>query len=463
MKERLSKLRYNITESRRVHVTKYYLFLLRVVVLVLLLPMSTLAVEDHEHHTTEEFTPIERDPNEKSELQELIDATPENGILKLEGRTYRGSIEITKPITIEGTDDTAVKSLNVVFTLTNTNDVKLRNLALEANTLAIYAQNVDTLTLENVSITNTPAAINISKSRNISLKNIDIIGMEGHFAQKKNAVALFDAENVQLHNLRIHNMLDAIYVERVQHLEVLNSVVTGSRYGFHVMYSDYISFQHNTVTNNMTGLMIMIAKDVQLRNNIIEQHNTLNSIGTYLYDVEQVVFKHNDVRDNTLAFDLQNARETVISDNAFSTNGTVLQLQKSGTADVHSNTFLANILTARADAESFALRKNAYDDFNGYDFNNDAYGDTPYIASNAFGQWMVQKPVYQYYMGSPAVTVLNTLETAVVGDEKSLIIDDEPRILQSDIELAWQPSWGMFGGLLALLGGMLFSIRRWLM
>ncbi|WP_066461739.1 right-handed parallel beta-helix repeat-containing protein [Caryophanon latum] len=435
-----------------------------VVLLSFVLPMHTYAANDHEdHHTTEEFTPIERDPNEKSELQELIDATPANGVLKLEDRTYRGSMSITRPITIEGTDDTAVKSLNVVFTIENTENVTLRNLHLEANVLALYASKINNLTLENVTIASSPAAIHINKSQNVSLNNLDIIGMEGHFAKKENAVALFDVNKATLTNMSIQNMLDAIYVERVQHLTAHDNVVSGNRYGFHVMYSDYISFSNNTITNNMTGLMIMIAKDVQLRENMIEQHNDLNSIGTYLYDVEDVAFKNNTVRENTMAFDLQNARNTVISDNVFSTNGTVLQLKKSGTADVHSNMFYANILTARADAESFALRKNSYDDFSGYDFDEDGYGDTPYIASNAFGQWMVQKPVYQYYMGSPAVTVLNTIETAVTGNAKSLIIDEHPQIIQNEVALTWQPQWVLFGTLLTTLAGLFWTIRRWFM
>lgn len=435
-----------------------------VMLLSFVLPLHTYAANDHEdHHTTEEFTPIERDPNEKSELQELIDATPANGVLKLEGRTYRGSMSITKPITIEGTDDTAVKSLNVVFTIENTENVTLRNLHLEANVLALYASKIKNLTLENVTISSSPAAIHINKSENVSLNEIDIIGMEGHFAKKENAVALFDVNYVTLTNMSIQNMLDAIYVERVQHLTAHDNDVSGNRYGFHVMYSDYIAFTNNTITNNMTGLMIMIAKDVQLRENVIEQHNDLNSLGTYLYDVEDVAFKHNTVRENTMAFDLQNARNTVISDNVFSTNGTVLQLKKSGTADVHSNMFYANILTARADAESFALRKNSYDDFSGYDFDEDGYGDTPYIASNAFGQWMVQKPVYQYYMGSPAVTVLNTIETAVTGNAKSLIIDEHPQIIQNEVALTWQPQWVLFGTLLATLAGLFWTIRRWFM
>ncbi|MEE1131076.1 MAG: NosD domain-containing protein, partial [Caryophanon sp.] len=417
-----------------------------VVLLSLVLPMHTYAVDDHkDHQLAEEFTPIERDPNEKSELQELIDATAANGVLKLEDRTYRGSMSIAKPITIEGSDNTAVKSLNVVFTIENTENVTLRNLHLEANVLALYASKIKNLTLENVTILSSPAAIHINKSENVSLNEISITGMEGHFAKKENAVALFDVNHVTLTNMSIQNMLDAIYVERVKYLTAHDNDVSGNRYGFHVMYSDYIAFTNNAITNNMTGLMIMIAKDVQLRENVIEQHNDLNSIGTYLYDVEDVAFKHNTVRENTMAFDLQNARNTVISDNVFSTNGTVLQLKKSGTADVHSNMFYANILTARADAESFNLHKNSYDDFSGYDFDEDGYGDTPYIASNAFGQWMVQKPVYQYYMGSPAVTVLNTIETAVTGNAKSLIIDEHPQIIQNEVELTWQPQWALLG------------------
>src|SRR5690625_3075948 len=45
---------------------------------------------------------------EEGSLQQLIDDTPANGELKLEGKVYKGNIDITKPITIIGQKGTEI-------------------------------------------------------------------------------------------------------------------------------------------------------------------------------------------------------------------------------------------------------------------------------------------------------------------------------------------------------------------
>src|SRR5690625_2101489 len=46
--------------------------------------------------------------DQEESLQTLIDDTPANGELKLEGKVYKGNINITKPITIIGQEGTEI-------------------------------------------------------------------------------------------------------------------------------------------------------------------------------------------------------------------------------------------------------------------------------------------------------------------------------------------------------------------
>lgn len=430
-------------------------------VILLAFPNVGVASSGHEHHSTPKYKPVKRDTNVKTELQLLIDATPANGILKLKGKTYRGSIVISKPITIEGSENTVIKSLNTIFTVTNTSDVTIRNVTLEADELAIYASNVNNLHLEQLSIKETPAAIQIMKSQQIKINRLNIEGDQGHFAQKKNAIAIHQAQKITISNTNINNMLDGIYLEQIEDVNAFQNKVSGSRYAYHVMYGNDLNFSDNIASQNMTGFMIMVAKHVHISNNQIKEHNQLNSLGSYFYDVQHVIFAENQVEENTIALDILNTNNLEIINNIFSTNGTVLQVRRSETTVVKKNRFFSNILTARADQYNFILERNMYDDFNGYDFNQDGIGDTSYIASNSFGQWMVKKPVYQYYMGSPAVSVLNTLETTVQGNGKSLIIDDLPIMNQTEKVLKWNPKWTQFLICIALLGSIGLGLRRW--
>ena len=56
------------------------------------------------------------------------------------------------------------------------------------------------------------------------------------------------------------------------------------------------------------------------------------------------------------------------------------------------------------------LIENYYDDYSGIDLNDDGIGDESYVALQSFGQWMVGKPVYQYYVESPSVVLLNEID-----------------------------------------------------
>lgn len=69
----------------------------------------------------------------------------------------------------------------------------------------------------------------------------------------------------------------------------------------------------------------------------------------------------------------------------------MLQVKHSPDFAVTDNQFYGNILTVRSDKERLQLANNFYDDYSGHDYDGDGIGDTPYIATNSFGQWMVKK------------------------------------------------------------------------
>lgn len=427
-------------------------------VLTFALPVSAM---QHDHGDMPVFKPIVIDPNKKSELQQLINETPAGGVLQLEDKVYRGVIQITKPITIRGQAGTEIYSLSTIFSITDTEDVTLEQLTLKADELAVIAKNVRNLTFRDVRIEDANGGIQIFSSDNVRFEGLEIDGPSGHFSTKQNAVAIYESTGIYMHNNNIRDVLDGFYLESVQGIRGSGNTITSSRYGFHMMYSDDSVFTDNSVNNNMTGFMIMIAKNVELTNNIIERQRALNSLGVYLYDVEKVLFSHNHLAENTTAMDIQQARELVVANNTFTTNGTVLQVKRSETALVTNNDFAANILTARTDTKGVQLMQNTYDDYSGYDFDGNGIGDTPHIASNAFGQWMVKKPVYQYFMESPSVVTLNMLETAVTDNKKQLVTDEEPLMKEPEQTLKWsvQPVQLTISG--AVLVGLLMLRRKW--
>lgn len=71
-------------------------------------------------------------------------------------------------------------------------------------------------------------------------------------------------------------------------------------------------------------------------------------------------------------------------------------------------------------------------------------GDTAYIATNSFGQWMVRKPVYQYFIESPSVVVLNMMDTEVTDDQSSIVTDEQPKVVKNPININFELSGMQF-------------------
>lgn len=425
--------------------------------MVTCLPTQTFA---HTHHH-EEPLPAKKNyiTGEKSKLQKLIDATEPGGTLQLEGKTYRGSILINKPITIKGAAGTKINSLETTFTIMDTNNVVLEGLSLQGENVAVVASNVNTLTFKNIEVEESMTGIQITDSKDVTFENLTITGSKGHFSKKGHAIAIYNSKNVYAYNCDISSVMDGFYVEKVNNISLINNHVVNGRYAVHMMYSDNVSLKQNKLTNNMTGFMIMVANNVAVSNNIIEKNNSLNSLGVYTYDVDKLNFNNNELTENTVAMDIQNTRNMVIHNNLFSTNGTVIQVKRSGTLTIQDNEFYGNILSIRTDKDGASLQHNFYDDYTGKDYDGDGIGDTNYIATNSFGQWMVRKPVYQYFIESPSVVTLNMMDTEVTDGNELIIVDEEPVVIEKTYYAGFSINWWqLFGSGIVLIA--MFIVRR---
>lgn len=435
-----------------------HIWLLFLCIALFAVPFQAFA---HNHH---EEAPIpSQKPHiktgEKSALQKLIDATEPGGTLVLEKRSYRGSISISKPITIKGVEGTRIASLKTALIITNTENVVIEDVVLQAEDVGIFATDINKLTLKNIKIEQGTAGIQISNGTNITFDNIAISGQDGHFSTKGHAIAIFNSANVQATKCDISSVMDGFYIEHVDNISLTENRITDGRYAVHMMYSDNVTLEHNDVKANMTGFMIMVANHVSIMNNMVEKNNSLNSLGVYTYDVEKVDFSNNALNENTVAMSIENTRNMVIKNNSFSANGTVIQAKRSGTLSIQDNEFYGNILSVRTDNEGVTLHHNYYDDYTGKDYDGDGIGDTHYIATNSFGQWMVRKPVYQYFIESPSVVTLNMMDTEVIDSNSLVIIDEQPIVMKKNMNTNFSMNgWQFIGSIVVLL--VMIIVRR---
>ncbi len=408
------------------------------------------------------FIPFEQQSLAAENLQQLIDEASPNSTLQLQNKTYSGPITITKPLTIIGDERTKIQSKTTGITIQNTENVVLKSLQFKTKKEPIIVEESESVELKNLQLKIDEAAMQLKNVKNSTIADIQIEGIQDvHFSKKPNGINVFDSSNIHVERVSIDNIQDGIYFEQVENVNVSHTHVKGGRYGLHFMYGKQIELMNNTVQHNVTGFTIMVVTDVLVQNNVIEKQLALNSNGIYFYDIEGATVSNNVIKENTVGTVWNDVRDTTFTENIFQSNGTVIEGAKSPTVLVQNNQFLGNILTARSDKNGFMLQQNHYDDYTGYDFNNDGYGDTPYQSYTSFGQWMVRKPVYQYYVEAPSVVLLNTLDKQMPTSAKNILVDTSPVMQIEEQTTQREINWLQLIGGAAAIFLLLFIWRKY--
>jgi len=363
------------------------------------------------------------------DIQEAINAASPGEVIHIPAGRYQGNFIVTKPLTLLGEDGTEVISKNNEPTLRieNTATISIGNLKLSGKSKAIVASNVDGLELSNMQIKDAHTGVHIQRSNNIHIHDIHVTGSEGHYAEKGNGIAIYKSEDILIENNLIEQMQDGIYVEEVNSIVVQHNNVTRSRYATHFMYTSDAKAFFNNYLSNVTGFMVMMTTDIFLENNTVENHSDYNGYGMLLYDVQRASIAKNIIKNNRTGLALQKSSMIQIDTNDFQMNQTAVEGTKvSDNTKASHNSFTGNILTARSDQLGFQLNSNYYDDYTGIDIEGNGYGDVPYVAMSSFGQWMVRQPVYQYFVASPSVVLLTSLDQQINKMESRVLVDHTP-------------------------------------
>lgn len=371
------------------------------------------------------------------DVQEAINVAKPGEVVHIPAGRYRGNFIVTKPITLQGEEGTELigESDKPALRIENTTNVSVENITLSGKSKAIVVSNIDGLKLRKLQMKDVHTGVYIQQSKNVRIQESNVIGIEDHYSQKGNGLAVFKSEDITIEGNTIEQVQDGVYVEEVKRIVVQRNKVTSSRYGTHFMYTSDAKALFNTYVHNVTGLMIMMTTDILLENNTIANHFDFNGYGMLLFDVQQAKIKHNTIKNNRTGVAMQKSSTIQIETNDFQMNQTALEGTKvSNDTLASSNNFTGNILTARSDQQGFQLKNNYYDDYSGIDLKNNGVGDIPYVAVSSFGQWMVRQPVYQYFVASPSVLLLTSLDQQINKTEKNMLVDHTPKLAMKYVQ-----------------------------
>jgi nitrous oxidase accessory protein len=218
---------------------------------------------------------------------------------------------------------------------------------------------------------------------------------------------------------------------------VSGNSIRGGRYGAHLMYSHGNQVVRNDFIGNVTGLFVMYSRDVEIRGNVFADSRGAAGIGLGLKESGNVrvfenLFAHNTVGLYVDTSPLWPDDRNHFEGNDFRLNGVAVSFL----GPAAGNEFLANgfrdnplqvAVDGRGDARQAVWRRNAFDDYAGYDLDGDGTGDVPYELRSLSSDLVAHAPALAFFRGTPAFALAEAIGRIVPLFEPRLVLaDPEP-------------------------------------
>ncbi|MBS4192173.1 nitrous oxide reductase family maturation protein NosD [Bacillus sp. FJAT-49705] len=379
---------------------------------------------------------VESDMN----LQEMIDHAEPGDTLNIQEGLYRGSITISKPITLVAQNGAIIDGRgngNVITIASDGVVIKgftIQNSGKDKDNSGILLKEVKDVVIDSNHISNVLFGIYSEKSSNNIIKNNDIESFDTHFSKRGNGIHLYYGHGNFIGNNRIKNVQDGIYFDSNSKSNIQNNTVEDSRYGFHFMFSEDISAEENDIQKNVTGFMIMDSKNLQFNRNQITDQFHFRGFGILIYDSSNIVIEENEIRQNSSGLYFENAEQTHIRQNLIAANQVGIEFKGDNIDNVLTeNNFIGNVVQSKIADKDILLngqqKGNYWDDYSSYDLTGDGIGEIPYKAGSIYDQILKSHPYWQFYFESPAIKIWSKAEsmfpsigTANVYDEKPLTL-----------------------------------------
>ena len=372
-------------------------------------------------------------------LQLYVEITPENGVLKPTPGEYSGPVVITKPITIDGQGEVIVDggAMDTVISIRSDN-VVLRGLQIKGSGESF--DKVDAgilLEADNALIEN-----NVLEDVlfGIHLKGANDSIVRGNTISSRPVEPSMRGEGIRLWN-SYDNLVEANVITSVRDVFITNSSnnrlrnnkISKSRVGIQLVFAHENEITGNEISDNGTGILLFYSNDLLINKNRISHLRSFSGAALAFKESSGVMVTDNEILHCAVGVTANSPvhKENILRliNNRFAYNDVALYFYgEKGGHIVKNNRFEQNLTDVRVSAVSTALgnvwKENYWDTYRGFDLNNDGIGDTPheqYIYSDRI--WM-DRPMTQYFRGSPVMEFLDFVERLSSFSEPQMILSD---------------------------------------
>mgnify|MGYP003572639473 FL=1 len=360
-------------------------------------------------------------------LATAIIRASDGDIINVSGGTYYGSLEIDKPLTINGIDwpvidgqgSGTVLKLSAPGAIVRGLVIRNSGSSLDQENAGIAVEAAD-ITIENNRLEETLFGIYLRDANGSIVRNNHVTSKELDVPRRGDPIRVWYSTDVLIEDNVVERGRDVVlwYSER---LTVRGNEVTDGRYGLHFMYCDDALIEQNLLLNNSVGTFLMYSRRMTMQHNTIGNNRGPSGYGVGLKDMDDAVVKENLFLNNRIGAHVDGSPREVDSTGRF--EGNVFAYNDIGVnmlPAVRHNEFLGNSFVDNEEQVAVAgggqLRENDWtvgdqgnywSDYAGYDVNGDGQGEIEYKSERLFENLMSREPNLRLFLYSPAINAID--------------------------------------------------------
>ncbi len=384
-------------------------------------------------------------------LQPLVDELKRGDVFIIPPGTYSGPVFIDQAITLDGqgkvTIDSGGKGSVIVL---DTDGAVIKNLHLtnsgdHHNDLdsGVQVRGNFNVIKDNI-IDNCLFGIDLQQSENNVVKRNTISSKDEELGMRGDSIRLwYSFENKITHNI-MNNTRDMV-VWYSKNNVIKNNISHGGRYGLHFMYSQFNEVANNEYYDNSVGIFLMYSDGVTIKNNIISHATGAAGVGIGFKETSDIVVADNKILFSSIGLSIdvspyQPDTKNHFTNNLIAFNGIGIRFLANWKDNIFKNNhFKANITQIIVSGGKTANRNewdgNYWDNYEGFDLNNDNIGDTPHeIYAYADRIWQ-DVPGAQFYKGSAMLELIDFLERLAPFSEPDMILRDKKPLMDVSLRI----------------------------
>jgi nitrous oxidase accessory protein len=377
-------------------------------------------------------------------LQDAIDNAPVGSILKLPAGVYKGSIKITKPITIVAKEDgviidgegsgTVIEVKSSYVTLKNLKIVNSGNRhdRIDSGITMLEGKHCE---ISNCIIDDCLFGIDMQMVSNSIVSNNTITSKDIELGLRGDGLRLwYSNDNIIKKNSLIKSRDMVVWYSHGN--EIVENYGEYCRYSLHFMYAGKNLVKNNTYKFNSVGIFFMYSKDTIAIGNVVQSSLGATGMGIGLKDVSNFTLDGNTVIYCAQGFYVDRSpfepdTNNWIINNKILYNSEAIHFHSlSENNIIKDNAIMGNIEDVVNDSRGSKTNENEilgnyWDNYVGFDRDGDNVGDTPHRVYQYADQMWIYNPNVKFFYGSPVISLLNFLAKLAPFTKPLFLLEDE--------------------------------------